>query len=564
MDRPGEVAPSSPAPLSSAANAARMFPRLTAAQLARLAAHGIRRAVTCGEVLICEGQTDVPFFVVVAGAIEVVRPSGLGDLVIAVNGPGQFTGEASMLLGRPAMMRVRASAAGEVIQFSRDRMHALIQTDAEIGELLMTAFVHRRRALVARGLGDVLLVGSHRSAATLRVMAFLTRNNHPFRYVDADHDADVHSVLDRYQVAPADLPVVICRGGVVLRSPSNELVAERLGFNVRIDRSHLRDVVIVGAGPAGLAAAVCAASEGLDALVIEAEAPGGQAGSSSKIENYLGFPLGISGQELAGRAYAQAQKFGATVMIAKGAVELMCDQRPYEVHLDDGTSVPARTVVLATGARYRKPALANLGQFEGAGVHYSATLLERARLGGDDEVVVVGGANSAGQAAVFLAQATRRVHVLVRSSSLAATMSRYLIRRIEEAANIQLWTRTEITALEGTGWLERVHWRDDTGTVTSRDVRHVFVMTGAEANTRWLDRCVALDARGFVKTGSELAPDDLAAAGWPLARAPGPLETSRPGVFAVGDVRCGNIKRVASAVGEGSIAIAFVHRALAE
>ena len=374
----------------------------------------------------------------------------------------------------------------------------------------------------------------------------------------------MRDLLDRFHVDPAELPVVICRGETVLKNPSNQEIADCLGFNGRIDQSHRRDVVIVGAGPAGLAAAVYAASEGLDALVIEASSPGGQAGSSSRIENYLGFPTGISGQELAGRAYAQAQKFGAEVMIAKGAAELICEQPPYGVRTDDGATIPARTVIIATGARYRKPALANLAQFEGAGVYYNATFMEEAQLGDCNEVIVVGGANSAGQAAVFLAQTGRLVHVLVRANSLSESMSRYLLRRIEEAPTIQIRTRTEIVALEGNGHLERVQWRDGTGAVTSHDIKHVFLMTGAEANTGWLNGCVALDSKGFIKTGVDLSKDDLGAARWPLERQPYLFETSVPGVFAVGDVRCGNIKRVASAVGEGSIAISFVHRVLAE
>jgi thioredoxin reductase (NADPH) len=298
--------------------------------------------------------------------------------------------------------------------------------------------------------------------------------------------------------------------------------------------------------------------------VIEASSPGGQAGSSSRIENYLGFPTGISGQELAGRAYAQAQKFGAAIMIANGAARLACDRPPYRVTLDDGTSIAARTVIIATGARYRKPALANLAQFEGAGVYYSATAMEEAQIGDSDEVIVVGGGNSAGQAAVFLAQKARRVHVFVRANSLSQGMSRYLTRRIEQTRTIQVRTGTEIVALEGNGHLERVHWRDATGAVTGRDVRHVFMMTGAEANTAWLNRRVTLDEKGFVRTGPDLRQQDLEATQWPLERPPYVLETSLPGVFAVGDVRCGNVKRVASAVGEGSIAVSFVHHVLAE
>jgi thioredoxin reductase (NADPH) len=541
-----------------------MFPTLSAEQIARIAAHGVIRPIARGEVLIESGQTDVPFFVVKAGEIEAIRPSSLGDLVIAFHRPGQFTGEVSMLLGRPAMMRVRASESGQVVQLTRDQMHALIQTDAELSEVLMKALIYRRIELVAQGIGDALLIGSAHSAATLRIRAFLTRNGHPFKYLDLDCDADVRDLLDRFHVGPAEIPVLICRGDAVLKNPSNQTIADRLGFNERIDLAHLRDVVIVGAGPAGLAAAVYAASEGLDALVIEASSPGGQAGSSSRIENYLGFPTGISGQDLAGRAFAQAQKFGAAVMIAKGAAELTCERIPYGVRLHDGATISARSVIIATGARYRRPVLANLAQFDGAGVYYSATFMEETELGDDDEVIVVGGANSAGQAAVFLARTGRRVHVLVRSNSVSASMSRYLVRRFEETPTIQVRTRTEIVALEGNGHLERVLWRDGTGAVSSHGVRHVFLMTGAEASTAWLSGRVALDAHGFIKTGPDLTPEDLAAPQWPLERSPYLLETSRPGVFAVGDVRCGNIKRVASAVGEGSIAVSFVHRVLAE
>ena len=551
-------------PFTNNANAALMFPVLSAAQISRIATHGVIRPITRGEVLIESGQTNVPFFVVTAGEIEVIRPSGLGDLLIAVVHPQRFTGDISMILGRPALMRLRVSESGEVVELTRDEMHALIQTDAEMSEVLMKALIYRRIELVAQGIGDALLIGSAHSAATLRIRAFLTRNGHPFKYLDLDRDADVRNLLDRFHVDPAEIPVMICRGEAVLKNPSNQTIADHLGFNDRIDQDQLRDVVIVGAGPAGLAAAVYAASEGLDALVIEASSPGGQAGSSSRIENYLGFPTGISGQELAERAYAQVQKFGASVMIAKGAAELTCGRRQFRVRLDDGATVPARTVIIATGARYRKPALDNIAQFEGAGVYYSATFMEEAQLGDDDEVVVVGGANSAGQAAIFLARTHRQVHVLVRSDSLSANMSRYLVRRIEENPMIHVRTRTEIATLEGDGHLERVLWRDGTGEVTSHGIRHVFLMTGAEASTRWLSGGVALDPKGFVKTGPDLTREDLTDSQWPLERAPYLLETSRPGVFAVGDVRCGNVKRVASAVGEGSIAISFVHRVLAE
>jgi thioredoxin reductase (NADPH) len=549
--------------LSSGPNAALLFPELSAAQIARIASHGVIRPITRGEVLIEGGQTNVPFFVLKAGEIEVIRPSALDEILVAIVRPAQFTGDISMILGRPAQMRLRVRDSGEVVQLTGDQMHALIQNDAEISEVLMSAFIHRRVAVIAQGLGDVLLIGSVGSGATLRIKQFLTRNGHPFKYLDLDRDADVRQLLDRFRVERADIPVVICRGETVLKNPSNQEIADCLGFNIGIDYTHRRDVVIVGAGPAGLAAAVYAASEGLDVLVIEASSPGGQAGTSSKIENYLGFPTGISGRELAGRAYAQAQKFGADTMIAKGAAELVCENNAYGVRLDDSVTIPARTVVIATGARYHRPSLANLCQFEGAGVYYNATFME-AQLCEGDEVIVVGGANSAGQAALFLAQTVRHVHLLVRSGSLSASMSRYLIRRIEETPTIQVKTKTEIVALEGTEHLERVQWRDSTGAVTSHDLKHVFLMTGADANTGWLSGRVSLDAKGFIKTGRDLTKEDLAAARWAADRSPYLLETSLPGVFAVGDVRCGSVKRVASAVGEGSIAVSFVHRALAE
>jgi thioredoxin reductase (NADPH) len=321
-------------------------------------------------------------------------------------------------------------------------------------------------------------------------------------------------------------------------------------------------LMVVGAGPAGLAAAVYGASEGLDVLVLDSHAPGGQAGSSSRIENYLGFPTGISGQELASRAYVQAQKFGAEILIAKSATWLTCDRQPYAVRIENGPSVPARTVIIATGAEYRRPALVNLAQFEGAGVYYGATFVE-SQLCSHEEVIVVGGGNAAGQAAVFLAQSASQVHVLVRSDGLAASMSRYLVRRIEESPAIVLHSHTDLVALEGDAHLEGVRWRNNvTGVVDSHAIRHVFLMTGAAPNTRWLEGCVALDSRGFVKTGTDLSQADLTAARWPLTRSPFVLETSRPGVFAVGDVRAGSMKRVASAVGEGANAVALVHQFL--
>lgn len=554
----------SPVPLTRAARS-QIFPTLTPDQIARVAAQGRVRQVARGDVLFDAGASVVPFFVVTAGRVEIVQPSpGTSDTLITVHAPGEFTGEVSMLSGRRALVRGRVSEPGEVIELDREHLLTLVQTDTELGEIFMRAFILRRLELIAHGIGDVVLIGSRHCAGTLRIKEFLTRNGHPHAYIDLDTDTGVQALLDNFHVGVADIPVVICRGEVVLRNPTNLQIADCLGFNAAIDETHLRDVVIIGAGPAGLAAAVYGASEGLDVLVIEGHAPGGQAGSSSKIENYLGFPTGVSGQVLAGRAYDQAQKFGAQIMIARGAKRLGCAKKPYAIELAENVRVPARTVIIATGADYRRLPLRNLPQFEGTGVYYGATFIE-AQVCRDEEVIVVGGGNSAGQAAVFLAQSAKRVHMLIRADGLADTMSRYLIRRIEESPAIDLRTRTEIVGLDGDGHLERVQWRNHrTATTETRDIRHVFVMTGAVPSTAWLDGCLALDAKGFIKTGPDLTADDLTAAAWPLARPPHLLETSLPGVFAVGDVRGGNVKRVASAVGEGSIAVAFVHRVLSE
>jgi thioredoxin reductase (NADPH) len=559
-----EPAPPLPPAIPSASPAAQMFPALTPAQVARVAAHGSVRPVRAGEVLFEAGDPVIPFFVVRTGRVEMLQPSGAAETLVTVHEPGQFTGEVNMLSGRRSLVRARVTEPGEVVELDRESLLSLVQTDPELGEIFLRAFIFRRVELIAHGIGDVVLIGSDHSPGTLHVREFLTRNGHPYSYIDLDHDTGVQDLLDQFHVVAADVPVLICRGEVVLRNPTNQQIADCLGFNDAIDQTQVRDLVIIGAGPSGLAAAVYGASEGLDVLVLESSSPGGQAGSSSKIENYLGFPTGISGQELTARAYTQAQKFGAQLLIAKGARKLACARKPYALEIDDGPRVPARTVLIATGAEYRQLSLPNLSQFDGAGVYYGATFME-AQLCTGEEVIVVGGGNSAGQAAVFLAQTARRVHMLVRSDGLAESMSRYLIRRIEDNPAIDLRTHTELTALDGTGHLERVSWRDQqTGEAETRDIRHVFVMTGAMPSTQWLEGCVVLDAKGFIKTGPDLSADELAAARWPLSRAPYLLETSLPGVFAAGDVRSGNVKRVASAVGEGSIAVAFVHRVLHE
>lgn len=557
------TAPAAASPSRPGDSVDQAFPQLTPAQIARIAPHGRTRPIEHGEVLAAAGKLTPLFFVVTEGTIEAIRPLDGRDAAVTTIRAGEFTGEVSMLSGRRALLTLRVGEPGEVIEVKRDDLLTLIQTDAELSEIFVRAFLLRRAGLIAGGFGDVVLFGSNHSSDTLRIKEFLTRNAHPYSFIDPDGDSGVQDLLDRFHFSITDIPVLICRGNAVLRNPSNREIADCLGFNDAIDQAHLRDVVIIGAGPSGLAAAVYGASEGLDVLVLESNSPGGQAGSSSRIENYLGFPSGISGQELTARAYTQAQKFGAEVLIAEGATRLDCTRKAYTIQVDNGPRVPARTVIIATGAEYRKLPIENITQFEGSGVYYGATFVE-SQLCEGEEVIVVGGGNSAGQAAVFLAQTAKMVHMLIRSRGLADSMSRYLIRRIEDNPAITLRTCTEITALEGNGHLERVRWRKDSEPGESHDIRHVFVMTGAAPSTQWLNGCVTLDGRGFIKTGSDLSQEDLSVAKWPLARQPHLLETSRPGVFAVGDVRAGNIKRVASAVGEGSIAISFVHQALLE
>jgi thioredoxin reductase (NADPH) len=543
----------------------KIFPKLTPEQSRRIAARGGQmRKIQIGEVLVEQGDGTVPFFMVVSGELEVVRPCGTVETLVTIHGPGEFTGEVNMLSGRRSIVRIRATKPGEVIQLSHQNMMNLLQSDAELGEIIMRAFILRRVELVASGTGDVVLIGSFNSSSTFRIKEFLMRNGHPYSYIDLERDSDVQILLDNFHIDTKEIPVLICQGKFVLRNPSNQKIAECLGFNEPVDQTLVRDLVIIGAGPSGLAAAVYGASEGLDVLVLETGSPGGQAGSSSRIENYLGFPTGISGQELASRAYNQAQKFGTKMLISR-ATRLICNRKPYIVELESGAQIQTRSIVIATGAEYRRPKIKNLPKFEGAGVYYGATFME-SQLCTGEEVIVVGGGNSAGQAAVFLSQTTKRVHMLVRSGSLAESMSRYLIRRIEETPNILLRPYTEIIALEGEdNHLQSVIWQSNqTGKTEVHNLNHVFMMTGANPNTRWLDGCVSLDNKGFIKTGREFSTEDLVAAGWSLDRQPYLLETSLPGVFAVGDVRGGSIKRVASAVGEGSIAISFVHQVLQE
>jgi thioredoxin reductase (NADPH) len=542
-----------------------MFPRLTAAQLERLRPLGRPRRFAAAETIYERGVAKRAFYVLLEGRVEIASLSRVGEERITVHGAGEFLGEVDMMSGAHSLVQAKALDAATLLEIDLADLRHIVQADAELSELFLRAFALRRAYLIANTLGGAVLIGSSHSADTLRLKAFLVRNGHPHVYLDVERDREVDALLEHFRIGPAEIPVMMCRGrDRAMRNPSNAEVAAALGLDRAPEDGHVHDLVVVGAGPSGLAAAVYAASEGLDVLVLETSAPGGQAGSSSRIENYLGFPMGISGQDLADRAFLQAEKFGANLAVARAAVSLACADRQLRIVCADGGTVQGHAVVVATGAAYRKLTVPDLGRFEGVGVYYGATRVE-AQLCGEQDVAVVGGGNSAGQAAVFLSGIARHVHLLVRGAGLADSMSRYLIRRIEESPAITFRPHTQIEALEGDGRLERIWWRSAAAPAPEcRDIRHVFSMTGADANTGWLGDCLTLDARRFIKTGLDLAPTELEAAQWPLRRRPLQFETSLPGVFAVGDVRAGSMKRVASAVGEGSAVVQLVHNALAE
>ncbi|MFT3695602.1 MAG: FAD-dependent oxidoreductase [Kofleriaceae bacterium] len=539
------------------------FPVLEDSEIKLVESCSHERALHAGEILYDQGERSTKWFVILEGEIEVVSPRAKREEPFAVLSHGQFTGEMNLLAGANSLARVRAKTTARVLEVDRSTMRQLVSRSSQLGDKVMRAFILRHTNLMSMG-GGVVLVGSRHSSDTLRVQQFLTRNSQPHETIDVESDPAAQPLLDQFGISIDDVPVVICLGWRVLKNPTNQELAECLGMVPKLDEAHVRDVVVVGAGPAGLAAAIYGGSEGLDVLVIESLAAGGQAGSSSKIENYLGFPTGISGQELAERAWSQAEKFGTEIAISQVATKLDCDKRPYRVVLGH-RSVLARSVVIATGARYHKPEkIPNLAKFEGNGIYYSATAVE-ARMCGAEDVCIVGGANSAGQAAVFLSRTAKKVHILVRGRGLSDTMSRYLIARIEDTPNIELLVETEIVELHGERDLQQVTWlRKETGERVTKPIQHVFMMTGASPNTEWLDGCVCIDDKGFIKAGTDLSREDLQQANWPMSRAPYVFETSLPGVFAVGDVRSNSVKRVASAVGEGSICIQMVHKTLNE
>jgi thioredoxin reductase (NADPH) len=534
------------------------FPRLTADQVERVSSFGAVQRLSPGTVLFAPGDRTIDFFVVLDGAIEAVVSRGTAQQVVRVYGQHQFTGELNLFNDRATLVGARMGSEGRVARLNGAQFRRLLAAEPDIANVVMRAFILRRERMIVLGHTAVTIIAPRHSAKLLQLQRFLDRNRQPYLLADPEIESEAAAQLSELGFVIDDTPVVLCGDDRVLVCPTPRELGDGLGIAEPLDPHHVADVVVVGAGPAGLAAAVYSASEGLDTVVPEADAPGGQASTSSRIENYLGFPIGISGGDLAHRAQVQAQKFGARIIVPRTVVRLVTDSRPYILELDDGTQVHAHTVVIATGARYRSLPLAGVDRFEGCGVHYAATAVESELCEGDD-VAVIGGGNSAGQAAVFLSRLANHVHILVRGDGLTYSMSDYLIRRIEAAPErITVHPHTEVTELNGARHLDTVTWRDRvTGQSQTRHIPNVFLMLGAAPNTEWLN-CVALDDKGFVRTGVSAASDDPASS-HALSQ---PLATSCPGIFAVGDVRSGSIKRVASAVGEGSIVVAAVHQAL--
>jgi thioredoxin reductase (NADPH) len=540
------------------------FPILSDEQVRLIADVGQRRLFEDGDDVWKIGLPMTSFFVVVRGAVEVFQITGTGEEhQVVMHQPGEFTGDIDLLSSSATVVGARSHGETETIEVPAERLRRLVVENSELSDIILAAFLARRQELLATGRGSLTVVGSRFSPDTFRIREFLERNSRPFEWIDLESDDRVSRLLDGLGVGPEETPIVIDSGGVVTHNPTIEQMAECFGLS-QVDERQIYDVIVVGAGPAGLAAAVYAASEGLEVLIVDAVAPGGQASTSSKIENYLGFPTGISGRELAQRAFVQATKFGAEVAAPREVAGLDVSSRPYTLDTGGGQSVRGRAVVIATGAKYRRLPLANAADYEGRGIYFGATYME-ARMCSQQDVVVVGGGNSAGQGAVFLSQHARHVYVAIRSGSLEHSMSKYLIHRIEASPSITLLPHTEITGLFGDEVLEAIELTDNRTQESRRaDIRHAFIFIGATPNTGWLPSEIALDDRGFVRTGRDLEPGDLAPDAWPTRRQPYLLETSVPGVFAAGDVRSGSTKRVASAVGEGSISVSFIHQVLAE
>jgi thioredoxin reductase (NADPH) len=536
------------------------FPRLDEAQRRKLRDLGTVRSVESGDILFREGDEGYDFFVVEKGAVTIVQGYGAENRVIAVHGLHRFVGELNLVTGGHVYLTAVVRDAGEVIEVPAERIRTLVNTDPELGNVILGAFLERRSILIGMGAG-LKLIGSRYSPDTRRLREFVARNRQPYQWMDLEADPEVEAFLAHMGVAPDETPVVVWEGTEVMRNPSNGELAARIGMGSRGAPPAICDLVVVGGGPAGLAAAMYGASEGLDTQAVEKVAFGGQASTSSRIENYLGFPAGISGSELAERASIQAAKFGARLVVPGQAVGLEGEEGHHVVRLASGDAATGRTVIVATGAHYNKPAVPGLTDYEGLGVYYAATLAEAQPCAGEP-VLVVGGGNSAGQAAMFLSEHAGKCRLMIRGPDLGKSMSRYLVDQIEKNDRVEVVHNSEVVAVRGEGQLEGVRVRDTvSGTEAEHDVRALFIFIGASPHTEWLGGQAATDERGFLLTGRDLDGDDLAA--YPGAEAPFFLETSRPGMFAVGDVHAGSIKRCASAVGEGSMAVRLVHQRLA-
>lgn len=531
------------------------FPALTAQEIARMRRFGEVRHYKNGEMLFETGEPGPGMFVILSGHVAIIQRDGLGHVTPVIDqGPGQFLAEIGQLSGRVALVDGHAEGDVETLLIPPERLRALLVAEADLGERIMRALILRRVSLIQGGAGGPVLIGPSHSAGVVRLQSFLTRNGYPHHLLDPAGDGDAAELIARYSPSPADWPLVVAPDGAVLRNPSESELARAMGMLRSLAKDKVYDVAVVGSGPAGLSTAVYAASEGLDVAVCDARAFGGQAGASARIENYLGFPTGISGLALTARAYNQAQKFGAEMMIPVTALDCSRDDGTFGLKLDDGEVLRARSIVVASGARYRRPEITSLADFEGRGVWYWASPIE-ARLCVEQEVVLVGGGNSAGQAAVFLSGHARKVNMVIRGGGLGASMSRYLIERIEATANIELLFNTEVVALEGTPdvSLERVRWRSRLGgDEIAADIRNLFLFVGADPATNWLNGCgVMVDRGGFVVTGAQCQKSE--------GQSVSMLETSVPGVFAVGDVRSGSVKRVGGAIGEGAQVVAALH-----
>lgn len=536
------------------------FPKLTREQIDELRPWGHLRSVKAGDILFAEGSRDFAFFVVLKGEVEILEGFPRNPHTVTVHEPGEFAGDADLLTGRASLVTARVRTDGEVLELDAGALQKVVSEVPDVSDVLLHAFLMRRALLVGEGYEGIKIIGSRYSPDAHRLREFATRNGIPFTWIDLERDQRAEDILRHFGVTAAATPIVIGRNGDRLNNPSIDEFARYMGFKVSAPPGEVYDLVVVGAGPAGLGAAVYAASEGLKTLVLDSVAAGGQAATSSKIENYLGFPTGISGAALARDALLQAQKFGAVLSVPRTVLSLRLDGGDRVVVLDDGTEVRGQSVIVATGVEYRRLDVPRLAEFEGAGVYYAASEME-ARLCDGDEVVVVGGGNSAGQAAVFLSRRTSCVHVVIRGNDLAKNMSRYLVERIGLTDNITVHRDTVVSALDGDKRLRAVTLRNSsTGEEEIVPARALFIFIGAVPHTQWLRDCVRLDPKGFVLTGPALPPETLQSPTWRAAgRAPYFLETSLPGVFAAGDARSDSVKRVASAVGEGSMAVTFVH-----